>query len=91
MNTDWKSLRYRIRTTSLVGVSVYMLGAGIASTTAYTPNPNRDVRNDFATAADTRTPTPCLPPTLPRMKPSPTRPKFAITSSLWMTPREWCI
>jgi hypothetical protein len=49
MNTDWKSLRYRIRTTSLVGVSVYMLGAGVA------------------------------------------RPTFAITPSLWMTPREWCI
>jgi hypothetical protein len=67
MNTDWKSLRYRIRTTSLVGVSVYMLGAGVASTTAYTPNPNRDVRNDFSTAADTRTPTANAPSPAPEL------------------------
>jgi hypothetical protein len=67
MNTDWKRLRYRIRTTSLVGVSVYMLGAGVASTTAYTPNPNRDVRNDLSTAADTRTPTANAPSPAPEL------------------------
>jgi hypothetical protein len=67
MITDWKSLRYRIRTTSLVGVSVYMLGAGVASTTAYTPNPNRDVRNDLSTAADTRTPTANAPSPAPEL------------------------
>lgn len=67
MNTDWKSLRYRIRTTSLVGVAVYMLGAGVARARAYTPNPNRDVRNDFSTAADTRTPTANAPLPAPEL------------------------
>jgi hypothetical protein len=55
MNTDWKGPHYRILATFLMGVSVYLLGAGVPSTTAYTPNANRDVRNDFSTADDTRT------------------------------------
>ncbi len=63
MNTDWTSLRRGIRATFLMGVSVYLLGARVASTTAYTPNANRDVRDDFSTAADT--------PTTPATAPSP--------------------
>jgi hypothetical protein len=55
MHTNWKSSRYRMRATFLMGVSFYSLGAGVASTTAYTPNANRDVRDDFSSAADTRT------------------------------------
>lgn len=53
MNTDSKGLRHRIRATFLMGVFVYLLGAGVESTTAYTPNVNRDVRNDFPTGDDT--------------------------------------
>jgi hypothetical protein len=55
MNTDWTSLRQRMRAPCLIGVSVYLLGAGVASTTAYTPNPQRDVSYGFLTAADTST------------------------------------
>jgi len=50
MNADWKS-----RAGSLLGVFVYLLGAGVASTTAYTPNANRDVSCGFSSAADTLT------------------------------------
>jgi hypothetical protein len=57
MNTSGKGLRHRIRVIFLMGVLVYLLGARVASTTAYTPHPSRDVRNDFSTAADARTPT----------------------------------
>ncbi|MGB8441069.1 MAG: hypothetical protein WA603_25645 [Candidatus Acidiferrales bacterium] len=52
MNTDWTSLRRGMRATCLVGVSVYLLGAGVASTTAYTPNGNRDVNYSCVTAGD---------------------------------------
>ena len=56
MNTDWKGLHYhRILATFLMSVPVYLLGAGVASTTAYTPNAKRDVRNDVSIADDTRT------------------------------------
>lgn len=50
MNANWKS-----RAGSLVGVFVYLLAAGVASTTAYTPNTNRDVSYGFLAAADTST------------------------------------
>jgi hypothetical protein len=53
MNIDRSSLRGRMRATCLVAVSVYLLGAGVASTTAYTPNAKRDVNYDFVTAGDT--------------------------------------
>ncbi len=52
MNRDWTSLRRGIRATCLVGVSVYLLGAGVASTTAYTPSANRDVNYGFVTTGD---------------------------------------
>jgi hypothetical protein len=52
MNTDRTSLRRGMRATCLVGVSVYLLGAGVASTTAYTPNVNRDVSDGFMSAGD---------------------------------------
>jgi hypothetical protein len=55
MNTDWKSLRHLIRATFLMSVLVSLLGAGVASTSAYTPNANRDVSYDFLVAADTST------------------------------------
>lgn len=55
MNTDWLGLRHRIRATFLMSVLVYLLGAGVASTTAYTPNANRDVGNDFSAADKTPT------------------------------------
>ncbi|MGC1171398.1 MAG: hypothetical protein WA886_21015 [Candidatus Acidiferrales bacterium] len=61
MNTDWTSLRGKIRATCLVGVSVYLLGAGVASTTAYTPSANRDVTYSFVTAGDTLTSPPNSP------------------------------
>jgi hypothetical protein len=53
MNTNRRTLSYRIRPTFLMGVLVYLLGAGVPSTTAYTPNANRDVSYDFLTVADT--------------------------------------
>ena len=53
MNTNRRNLSYRVRPTFLMGVLVYLLGAGVASTTAYTPNANRDVSYDFLTVADT--------------------------------------
>jgi hypothetical protein len=52
MNTDWVSLRRGMRAMCLVGVSVYLLGAGVGSTTAYTPNANRDVSDGFVSAGD---------------------------------------
>jgi hypothetical protein len=67
MNTDWKDLRHRIRATFLMGVLVYLLGAGVASTTAYTPNAKRDVRNDFSVADDTRTATTNAPSPAPQL------------------------
>lgn len=67
MNTDWKGLRHRIRATFLMGVLVYLLGAGVASTTAYTPNAKRDVRNDFSFADDTRTATTNAPSPAPEL------------------------
>jgi hypothetical protein len=67
MNTDWKGQRHRIRAAFLMGVLVYLLGAGVASTTAYTPNANRDVRNDFSTTDDTRTATTNAPSPAPEL------------------------
>ena len=55
MNSGWKGRHYRILATFLMGVSVYLLGAGVARTAAYAPNANRDVRNDLSVAADTAT------------------------------------
>ena len=55
MNTNWKGLHNRIRAGSWLGVFVYLLGAGVSSTIAYTPNANRDVSYEFLTAADTGT------------------------------------
>jgi hypothetical protein len=52
MNTDRTSLRRGMRATCLVGVSVYLLGAGVASLTAYTLNANRDVSDGFVSAGD---------------------------------------
>ncbi|MGA7555537.1 MAG: hypothetical protein WBW54_17460 [Candidatus Acidiferrales bacterium] len=67
MNTDWTSLRGKIRATCLVGVSVYLLGAGVASTTAYTPSANRDVNYSFVTAGDTLTSPPNAPSPAPEL------------------------
>jgi hypothetical protein len=66
MNTDW-GLRHRMRATFLMGVLVYLLGAGVASTTAYTPNANRDVRNDFSAADETPTATTNAPSPAPEL------------------------
>jgi hypothetical protein len=67
MNTNRRTLSYRIRATFLMGASVYLLGAGVSSTTAYTPNANRDVRDDFSTADDTRTATTNAPSPAPEL------------------------
>lgn len=55
MNADWTSLRLRMSATFLMGVSVYLLGAAVASTTAYTPSANRDVLDGFSTPGDSAT------------------------------------
>jgi hypothetical protein len=67
MITNWKGLRHRIRATSWMGALVYSLAAGVGSTTAYTPKANRDVRNDFSTADNTRTATPNAPLPAPEL------------------------
>jgi hypothetical protein len=67
MNSSRKTLCYRIRATFLMGVSVYLLGAGASRTTAYTPTANRDVRDDFSTAADTPTATTNAPSPAPEL------------------------
>lgn len=53
MNTNRRTLSHRIRARFLTGVLVYLLGAAVASTTAYTRNANRDGSYDFLTVADT--------------------------------------
>jgi hypothetical protein len=62
MNAERKS-----RTGSLLGLFVYLLAAGAASTTAYTPNANRDVSYDFLTAADTSTRIVAAPSPVPEL------------------------
>ena len=53
MNADCTSLLEEIGAVCFMGVSVYSLGAGVASTIAYTTTANRDVSYGFLTAGDT--------------------------------------